>query len=137
MTSPITPKQLSLPSLNTLRDLLNFLTSLSNLSNPFASANDLISAMELLLNLGGTLDLSPQWLTWLQSIHDNPQLLYLVLAVGQYLESIVESQQPPAPASARRQHIARPVSAAAIDWNTWLTVITEIVQLLEQLLPTT
>jgi hypothetical protein len=135
VTTPIIPKRLSLPNLSALRDVLNWLTSLSNLSNPFASLDDLRSALELLLNLGSTLGLSSQWLAWLQNIHDNPQLLNLLLAVGQYLENFTEPTQPPTPASALRKQTRYSASATVIDWNNWLAVITEIVQLLEQLWP--
>ncbi|HEY2827643.1 MAG TPA: hypothetical protein VGJ04_08595 [Pirellulales bacterium] len=133
MTTPVISKSLAFPNLASLRDLLNLLASLRNLSNPFTSADDLRTAVELLLNFGATLGLDPNWLAWLQSIHDNPQLLAIVLAVGQYLESLFDLVQPPASISNTSRRGADVHPAVAIQWTNWLALISQIVQLLEQL----
>ena len=134
MTKPIVSKSLSLPNLGTLRDLLNLLASLCDLSNPFASLADLRTALELLQNFSATMGVDSRWLTWLQIIHDNPQLLNLILAAGQYLESVVEPTQPQSSASLHR--VNRNASAAlTLNWTSLLALIGEIVQLLEQLWP--
>ncbi|HTQ37551.1 MAG TPA: hypothetical protein VMJ32_00895 [Pirellulales bacterium] len=129
-------RTLTLPNLALLRELLNALASFRDLSDPFTSPSQLQSALELLLNLATTLGLDPKWFTWLQAIQNNPQLLNLVLAVGQYLESFIEPTPSPTPASVCRQSSSRAPTALAIDWDTWLSLLTELVQLLHQLWPT-
>jgi hypothetical protein len=135
MTSPATTKSLSLPSITTLRNLLDLLASLRDLSDPFGSPSQLQIALQMLSNLATTLGLDSNWFAWLQAIQNNPQLLSLVLAVGQYLESMIEPTPTPTPASARRQPVDTTATALAIDWNAWLSLVEEIAQLLQQLWP--
>jgi hypothetical protein len=135
VNAPLFSKSALLPNLTSLRDLLNLLASLRELSNPFSSADELRSAIELLLNFGLTLRLDSKWLAWLQSIHDNSQLLSLVVAVGQYLESLVESTHSPQTTTSRQSHVIEANTAAAIQWKNLLPLITEIAQLLEHLWP--
>ncbi len=99
MNTRTSPKSLSLPNLNLLRDLLNALASLKDLSDPFASINQLQSALAILAQLGATLGLNANLLAWLQSLQNDSQLLNVVLAIGQYLESFIESNAPPASAN--------------------------------------
>ena len=134
MTKPIVSKSLSLPNLGTLRDLLNLLASLRDLSNPFASLANLRTTIELLQKFAATMGVDSKWLTWLQIIHDNPQLLNLALAAGQYLESVVEPTQPQSSASLRQAN-SNAAAALALNWTSLLALIGEIVQLLEQLWP--
>jgi hypothetical protein len=128
-------KSALLPTLTNLRDFLNLLASLRDLSDPFGSMAGLQNAIELLINLGTTLGLDSRWLAWLQSIHDDPQLLNMVLAVGQYLENLLDPTQPPATAGINRPQTVRTETALAIDWNNVLTVVGELAQLLERLWP--
>src|SRR5262249_34323104 len=123
-----------LPTLTNLRDFLNLLASLRDLSNPFGSIANLQNAIELLINLSTMLGVNSQWLAWLQSIHDDPQLLNIVLAVGQYVENLLDPAQPPAPAGVSRSHV-RTETTLALDWKNVLTVVGELVQLLERLWP--
>jgi hypothetical protein len=111
MNSSTASKSLSLPNLNSLRALLNLLASMRDLSNPFSSIDDLRRAIELFLDFGTTLGFDSNWLIWLQKVHDNPELLNLLLATGQYLESILAATQP-TPTSARQQ---RAGSTAPVD----------------------
>jgi hypothetical protein len=135
MNTPLVSKSTLLPNLTSLRDLLNLLASLRELSNPFSSADDLRTSIELLLNVGLTLGLDSKWLAWLQSIHDNPQLLSLVVAIGQYLENLIEPAQPTQTTTSTQLHSAEAGAAAAIQWKNLLPLITEIAQLLEHLWP--
>ncbi|HEY2883212.1 MAG TPA: hypothetical protein VGJ15_12280 [Pirellulales bacterium] len=79
-------------NLGALRNLLDLLAGLRNLSDPFGSPDGLRGAIALLLNLGTTLGLDAKWLAWLQSVLDNSQLFNIVLAIGSYLESLVEAK---------------------------------------------
>jgi hypothetical protein len=88
MITSSNPKSFSLPNISALKNLLDVLAALRDVSNPFASLDDLTQALQLLLNVCGTIGISPQLIQWLQYVHDNPQLLEIVLAVGQYLESL-------------------------------------------------
>jgi hypothetical protein len=127
-------KSLFWPNLSMLRDLLDTLASLHELSDPFGSSSQLQNTLEQLLNVVSTLGLDVKWLTWLQALQNNPQLLNVVLAIGQYLETLIE---PAAPATAhlRLQSANDATAPLAIDWNTWLSLLTEIAQLLQQLWP--
>ena len=135
MTASSNSKSLSLPNLATLKELLDFLASLRDSSNPFTSLDELTSTVQLLLNLCNTIGVSTQLITWLQRLHDNPQLLEIALAIGQYLESVFEPAGPPAQAknaSTIKGHAADSLQA---DWQTWLQVIVEIAQLVQRLWP--
>ncbi|HZZ27160.1 MAG TPA: hypothetical protein VFE46_04060 [Pirellulales bacterium] len=134
MNASHSPNSLTLPTLSTLRDLLEALSKLGALSDPFSSTSQLQSAVQILLDLAGTMGLSSKWVTWLQAIQANPQLLNLVLAVGQYLETLLQTP-PPVPASIRGQSSVAASAQLTIDWSHWLSLLGEILQLLEQLLP--
>ncbi len=61
-----------LPTLATLRDLLDILAALRGASNPFGSLDGLRSAIALIVRLGTTLQINPKWLAWLQSAECAP-----------------------------------------------------------------
>jgi hypothetical protein len=129
MNSSTASKSLSLPNLNSLRALLNLLASLRDLSNP-SSIDDLRRAIELFLDFGTTLGFDSNWLIWLKKVHDNPELLNLLLATGQYLESILAATQP-TPTSARQQR-AGSTATLSINWTNLLTLVGHLLQLIEQ-----
>jgi len=64
----------SLPSLSKLHDLLNLLSELRDLSNPFDSPAALKSTLELLADLGAILGVNPDLLNWLTDIENNTPL---------------------------------------------------------------
>src|SRR5262245_199283 len=78
-----------LPSLTTLRDLLELLASLRNLNDPFSSPEALATTLDLALRFGQTLNLNPTWLNCLRALHNNHELLNVRAPVGHYLESLV------------------------------------------------
>src|SRR5262249_54349459 len=121
-------KTLSLPNLGALRNLLNLLASLRDLSNPFASIENLRATIQLLINFGGTIGFDLKWLAWLQSIGDNPELLNLVLAAGQFLEKLFDKSQSPSATARRHAHAP---DMLAINWLNLLGLVSQILKLLE------
>jgi hypothetical protein len=127
---PVIVNRSLLPTLSTLRDLLDIVSTLRDAANPFSSLDTLRSAIALLIRVGTTLELNPTWLAWLQSISDDESLLDVLLAVGQYVEHLVEASPgnlPPSPQTGPETTIQ------AIDLGNWLAIIAEIVQLLGKL----
>jgi hypothetical protein len=129
---PIIVNTSLLPALSTLRELLNIISTLRGISDPFGSLDGLRGAIALLLRLGTTLQINPKWLAWLQSVSDDDSLLNLLLAVGEYLESLVN--QPAADQHAQSDAAAASdIANQAIDFASWLAIIRELVQLLGQI----
>ncbi len=94
---------------------------------------NLQNAIDLLLSLGTTLSIDSRLLAWLQIIHDDPQLLNVILAIGQYVENFLVPIQPAAAASINRPRAARTdLQALTIDWDNVLSVVGELLQLLER-----
>jgi hypothetical protein len=117
-----------LPTLATLRDLLDILAALRGAANPFGSLDGLRSAIAIVGRLGTTLQINSKWLAWLQSVADDESLLSLLLAAGQYLESLLS--QPTADQHVQSAtHAASDVAVELIDLANWLAIISEIMQL--------
>ena len=68
-----------------LRELLDLLAALRQISWPIATADDLRRAVALLVRLGQLVGLDPAWTARLQSILDNPDVFDIVLAIARYL----------------------------------------------------
>ena len=88
-------------------------------SDPFGSLDGLRGAIALILRLGTTLQVNPIWLAWLQSISDDEPLLDVLLAVGQYVEHLIET-----PAA---DQISQPAGEKsyiqAVDFSQWLSLL--------------
>jgi hypothetical protein len=132
-----------LPNLSSLRDLLELLASLRDISNPFGSPDGLHAAFQLLEQLGGIVGLDSKWIAWLSGIESNAELFDLVLAAGKYLESIFEPTPPtgspatgsPAtlPIKASDDTAASDAQVQSIDFSKLLPLLAEILQLWQQL----
>ena len=128
---PVIVNRSLLPTLSTLRDLLDIVSTLRDAANPFSSLDALHGAIALLVRMGTTLELNPAWLAWLQSISDDESLLDVLLAVGQYVEHLIEPSAGNVPSSP--QTTGADVTIQAIDLGNWLAIIAEIVQLIGKL----
>src|SRR5436190_14498995 len=118
---PIIMNPSLLPTLATLRDLLDILAALRSASNPFGSLDGLRSAIALVVRLGTALQINPKWLAWLQSVADDESLLSLLLAAGQYLESLLN--QPAADQHAQSTNEGENnVAIEAINLANWLAI---------------
>jgi hypothetical protein len=117
------------PGLSTLRDLLEIISTLRGASDPFGSLDGLRGAIALITRLGTTLQVNPIWLAWLQRIADDEPLLDVLLAVGQYVEHLIET-----PAVNQNSQVAGEKSSIqAVDFSQWLSLLAEILQLVRQL----
>jgi hypothetical protein len=112
-----------LPNLTTLRNLLEIISTLRNLSDPFSSADSLRRSIDMLLQLAETLNLNAKWTAWVRTIRENPELLNLILAAGHYLETLLE----PAPQTKNN------ISIQSLNLQDLLTLLSELIQLLEHL----
>jgi hypothetical protein len=121
-----------LPGLATLRDLLDVVSAVRGLSDPFGSLDDLRSALQLLERLGTTLQLNPKWLAWLQSIYDDAPLLEVLLAVGHYVENLIDPAVP-AQIGESSQPGRDDAGIQAVDFSKWLSLFAELLQLIQQL----
>jgi hypothetical protein len=132
MTTTLTPA--SIASLGKLADLLDLIASLRNLSDPFSSSEALRAALEALGRLAATLGVEDDWLTWLRAIEDNPALLDLIVAAGRFVENLLHSG-PTGTGGASGTHPTpgHSVTIQAVPLADWLTLITQLIAVLQKL----
>ena len=116
----------SLPSLSKLHDLLNLLSELRDLSNPFDSPAALKSTLELLADLGSILGVNHELLNWLTDIENNTPLLDLILSAGRFLESLISPSNQPT-------HPTNTITIQSLGLTQLLPLIIELIQLLHRL----
>jgi len=117
----------SLPSLSKLHDLLNLLSELRDLSNPFDSPAALKSTLELLADLGSILGVNHELLNWLTDIENNTPLLDLILSAGRFLESLVSPSGPTTTPPTNT------ITIQSLGLTQLLPLIIELIQLLHHL----
>ena len=130
MNSSISVETSLLPNLTTLRDLLNLLSSLRDLTDPFGSIDSLRKSLDLLSKFAIALGLDSKYLAWINAIESNSQLLNFLLAAGHYLETLLAPTPTTLPITA-----AGSVQIQSIDFTKLLPLLTEILQLIQQLRP--
>jgi hypothetical protein len=115
-----------------LRELLDLLAAVRQISWPIETADDLRRAVALLVRLGQLVGLDPSWSARLQSILDNPAVFDIVLVIARYLSSqLATDAASDAIFPLSDDPVVLDIDAQSLA--AWLPIVLQILDLLRQL----
>ena len=130
MTHTIVLSPQTVRPLQELHDVLALLALAPDLREPLTTESRLRQAIEIMLWLADRLGIDPEWVDRLRLVLANEHVFRIVLAIAQYVSSILDENFDEAEAARLK------FSQASIDGQTflqWLPLVLELISLWQRL----
>lgn len=126
VTTRLSIQGLSWDRLVRLRDALDLVAAIREMRDPFATPEEFRKLLALVVRLGEQFGIEPSWLERWESLLTDDRLVQVVLAVAQYVLSILNRSSTNASSTAQTPQT---VVVGAQAYSEWLPLVLELLRI--------